>query len=375
MGLYLALIAANLIVGYSLNVNSNRRKRKYFCIFSAIILIFFAAMRDVSVGTDTSIFCSSYETIIQNDWAYYTVISDRYEFGFFALCKILGYISLSPQILVIFTSICIISAIYYLIYKNSEDPVLSIIIFIGFQYYASALNLMRQMLALAVLIIGYQKILKKRKYVLYVIFCLIASLFHKSAIIGVILVLPYIFNAKDIQGAILFFGLIFFLFLDSIFSFIANLVGYEQYLGSQFDTPNYFASVINFILFFAIYLFAIFNFKPSRRCRHDSKYEYKKGRGVVLLADQVDNSQLIAIMSIAIVFSFLSIRSIIFERVGLYFQVFIILLIPNIISTLCNSKRQFYKVLIITVAIAYCVIVLTFRPEWTNVVPYKFFWE
>ena len=373
MGLYLAIIAINLIVGYVMDINSDRIKRKRFCIFSAFILIFFAAMRDVSVGRDTSLFCASYETIINNDWSFYSSISDRYEFGFFALCKILGYLSDSPQLLIVVTSICIISAIYYLVYKNSKDLVLSIIIFIGFQFYATSLNLMRQMLALSILIVGYQNFLKKKKYVLYTIICLIACLFHKSAIMGVALVLPFIFDTKEIQGFIFFCGLMVFLFLDLIFSHIANSVGYEQYLGSEFDTPNYFAAVLNFVIYFIFYLFSIFSYKQARKDGYNTTSVFKKGNCDVVRLGYVNDGKLIVIISIALVFLLLSIRSIIFERAGLYFEIFVIILIPNMIETQHKSKRLFFRMIIIILAITYCIVVLSLRPEWTSVVPYKFF--
>ena len=98
--------------------------------------------------------------------------------------------------MLVFNIICL-SIMYYVI-KDSDNIMLSIMIFIGCGvlevYYGSG---MRQMLAMVIFFLAYFKYLKNNKYIRYYLLMLIAFLFHDIAIIA--MVLPIIKKIYDVM--------------------------------------------------------------------------------------------------------------------------------------------------------------------------------
>lgn len=80
---------------------------------------------------------------------------------FYSFMKILTYISEDPQFMLIITSVIVALSFSIFIYKNSINPLMSFIMFIGLRYYSFTLTGLRQAIAWSIILISYQFIKEK----------------------------------------------------------------------------------------------------------------------------------------------------------------------------------------------------------------------
>ena len=130
---------------------SKRKKRKYLVLaFTAIIVL--AAMRSWTVGIDLrNQYAKAYQLIAKMPWSAWDNL--RYEWGYFAYCKTLSYISTDIHFFIAITALLTCASVGYFIYKNSEDVVMSTFLYVAlcqmFMYYTG----LRQVLAISILLV------------------------------------------------------------------------------------------------------------------------------------------------------------------------------------------------------------------------------
>lgn len=155
---------------------NDKRDRIAMSWLMLFVAVFIAAFRS-KVGMDYL----SYERIfnIVNRQDSYSDI----EVGYRALCRFVGWIGGSSQMMFAIMSITTI-LIFYESYKRlSSDLVLSLSIFILLgQMYLNTFNAIRQCLAVAVFMFSIRYIINK-EYLKYLLCVFIASLFHTTALI------------------------------------------------------------------------------------------------------------------------------------------------------------------------------------------------
>lgn len=352
MLIYIFLIVIMLLLGIIMKPNSNKKNKKFYIFIVYGMLILVGALRNYTVGTDTAQYTSSYKIIKYISFSEYSKL--RFEFGFFALCKILNYISESPQILLIITSFIIYGTIGWFVYRNSQDIVMSSILFVTLNYYGIYLSAMRQAIAIALVLISL-KYLYQRKYVRYVLGVIAASLFHQTAIIMLILILfrNMKFKTKYLY-IIIGVAALSFCFANKLFELVAKVFAiYESYSKSGFFESNYFAALLNSLVSLVVLVTGIL-------CGYLSQNE--------------DYSLNAFVMSISFIFYVISMKISIFSRATIYFSIFTILWLPNTVSTIKNSKqRVLIKYCILIFSLMYWIVIAKYRPEWHGVVPYKTF--
>ena len=350
MGIYLLILILLFIIGDIIKPNKSVKNKKIYMIIAFIILGGVAAIRSSSVGTDTDQF-TLFFCIVQERTILDVVNSIRYEVGFVVLCKVLGFITTSPQILIIVTSIFINGVITLFIYKESKDVVFSIILYIALNYYFSYMNIMRQALAISIILLGYILFLKKNKKILFILSVMLASAFHTTAI----LVVAILFF-KDIKYKMSHYiitvitSLIAFLLAPQLFMLASRLLNsYSVYVNSVFYESNYFVAVFIFLINFTMLTVSFFsNRKENRRL-----------------------SKLLIISSIAVISSAIGIRITLLGRMANYFNIYNIVLLPNAIQNNTNKiTRKSVYLLALIFSVAYFLILLKYRPEWYQVIPY-----
>lgn len=137
-------------------------------------------------------------------------------------------------------SIVINSVFFSYISKHTKYKFTALLIFLTtLNYFYFNIEIQREALAVAVALIIY-KYLKKKQYLYYYIGCIIAFLFHVSAV--ALLLLPgifYLFKYKDKKSFILLLALLI-VGLCSLNSYISFFAGFEYLSGmvNQFDNYN-----------------------------------------------------------------------------------------------------------------------------------------
>lgn len=361
MIIYLFLIIV-VLLSLFFNIDKIDKLKKIWIIIIFFILTVISAIRSVNVGVDTIQYYDAFKKI--SLLSFNQSMNTRYEIGFFYLVKLISCITSNPQIFLAIISFFIIPCIGRFIYKNSQNVVFSTLLYVLFNIYFFNLTGMRQSLALVFLLKAYEYI-KSDNTKKFIIYTVIASLFHSSAIIFLILLaLKKIKYKKKYYFLTIFISIVAFIFLKPIFIAIANIIGkYSGYIDSKdFGVSNYFGSLFQFLLTFAVYSFCIFMyFANSKKQKNNSHNYFDIG---------------LWLLSLNVICQFMAMKMNIIGRMNQYFWIYSIILIPNLILLEKKSKkRMLLCVTIIFLALLYWFIVGIYRPEWNGAIPYSTFFS
>lgn len=342
------IIGSIIFIFTLINFFLKRKKliNKVLVFISAIILIFFAANRALDVGTDTYGYYTNFQFIefegssrtyqgIQIGWYYFNLfINSCFDYDIYM------YIVYS----------IIIGLICYVSYKESKLPLLSILLFILLYFYFHSFNGMRQYVAISIVFYAYSYLAKgnKKKYISVV--C-IASLFHFTAL----LMLPLLYIDKvKISPFVVYIAVVFSFIIGIKYSdLMTGIIPYLTYIsvlneGVTGYLDNYggersFAS--NFIInsvFLVTYYFS----------------KDKRNTWLILYLLFILGNNLLGAGGFA-------------NRIFWYFQIAMLIIIPN---TIKNIKRPFlsfcYYLIILIYSFGIYYISLSLNAS--EVVPYSF---
>lgn len=335
----------------------NYKVKEYAIIF---IIIFIAAIK-MNFGSDYW----SYSVIYNKSLDLYSSVSDiissrggiigsgLYVISFILklFTQYLGWDSmLENNLIFIVVSIFSTCIVFRQIRKNSLNFEWSIAVYFFMGYFMIANNILKQQVAMALIMISYDYLIEK-KYVRYILICFLACLFHSTALIPSI-VFPIIglikLNDKVIKiisgvcigimallpYSIKFFSNITFLvdekYIDNFTSYSNSLVGRIYVIGS---------------LVVYIYIFSV--------CY--------KNRGNIL--GKYDKSvSYLSLLAVGIFINFISINFWLAIRISLYFYQFVILALPNFIEKAEISKVVKRNIKIIL--LLFCIFYVAF--SWDN---------
>ncbi len=180
MGVYIFLLIGTVLVGIPLcSEKCGRSGRLIYCCAAAAVFMFISAVR-YQVGYDFSLYGGTYYNIA---FMYPDEISQlKMEKGFLMPLYVLGIEFESYYTVFIYTSLIIYSAVFFLIYKNSSCPWISVTAYLCMGLFFNSLCFIRQVIA--ALIVTYALKYADRKFsARFFVMILAASLFHWSALI------------------------------------------------------------------------------------------------------------------------------------------------------------------------------------------------
>lgn len=305
-------------------------------LFSVLVIqeILFLGTRATTVGVDTARYAYVFENIFRYEF--------RYERGFTLFVKLIRQLTADESVfLLVAAAICLLP-IGFVIYRFSQMPYLSWYIFICMFYFSFFFSGMRQSIAMALLFIAFY-LLVKNKPIWAVAVVLLASTFHLSSITFLLLVLLYKHKMKKWEFFVFVPAyLLIFLFRSPIFNIILRIM-YEDY--EQVETNAYTWMSIQLILFLLLYFF---NF--------------------TLREDRVRQLALTS-MTIGCAFILLTSVGTNVLRVANYFNIFMVLLIPNSMRAIPKKLRPFVVLAGIGVLTVFYIIHLQNNPY--SIIPYR----
>ena len=191
--IYLLCFAFSIFFCYLGYKNENKKiSNRIFSILAILIPAILAGLRDTSIGTDVEVYLTVAHKLAQNynDFFEYCSILDLeflYKAMVFFVTKIFGSINM-----VMFIQHFIICTLFFIGAKNFKEKANPIITFSLFllMYYNISLNIMRQFMAMSIVFYAY-KFVKEEKFLKYLFYVLLATLFHSSAIISLVIYLLY----------------------------------------------------------------------------------------------------------------------------------------------------------------------------------------
>lgn len=211
----------------------NKCKDKYvFRYIIAILLIFFAGFRSLSVGTDTINYFDNFEIIDKT-----LSIETKHPFEFLfqllnLICALVLDVNNGFRLLLVLCSMIIVINFMIVNKKMSDNEKLSFLIFYLFAGYLSSFNQLRQCVAISFLFLAFLSA-NKQNLSSYIAYVILACLFHKSAIVF----LPVYFVLKCNKEKLLYLiyaitivmFLILMLYYNQILKVFCNLLNYDYF--------------------------------------------------------------------------------------------------------------------------------------------------
>lgn len=319
MLIYIGMTALAILFAFFSTKTENRVKKTIFFILTLLPFIIVSSIR-YDVGTD---FSFRYST------DFYKVADgikiENLEPGFILLIKFCLIFSRNSQILFFVTSALITFFVISEIFKNSKNICYSILLFFIGTFFFLSLNMVRQFLAMSIILFCYRFLFEKKKYVFFLMGVIIAFTIHSSSIIMVILLsLKKKLFAQPIFLAI---AVILILILEtnimSILSPIIENTRFDVYLIGKYakGDPSYLGILVNTFLYAYMYII----------------YRIKKKRGEENLKEDIF---LLNIQGIALLTMSMTAVHILFARISSYFSIFQIISIPYFTETLKIQYKQ-----------------------------------
>lgn len=340
--------------------NRNDNLRKAYIVVISIILILQSGLRNVAVGEDTYTYFLAFKEISRMSWSNIEgSFNDYIRFGigkdpgFMIFQKLFQYITIDFQWFLVFIAVFFFTSFGVFLYKNTtsiSDCIIAYVVYSVMFYTFYSYTGLRQTIAMAILLLGYEFI-KRKKLVWFTLMIIVASFFHKSALIFLLFYgLTYIKKTKILVWSVLI-SFPFLVFFSSKISyyFIALTGSYSEYESTDKYKPFTFVG-----LMLVLTLIAALN--------HDAIVKDNKWKKFYFISFSM------AIFFMAFVFEIHG-----YMRVVQYFSFFMILLIPEILNSLERfSKKLKYGISIVTISI---FIGLFLKVNLSQEVKYAFFWQ
>ena len=188
---YYFMLAITMIVVtiYSRKDNSKVIERicvsKRVSIIIGIALVLFAGLRSYSVGADTLAYLYHFNNVMLTPFDA-LLLKYRYDIGFYYFTWFISHITKNYTIYLLLIEAIYIFSVSKFIESESTNQIWSYFIFFCFALYTFSFSTIRQTLAISYCLLSYISFKpKEKKWILSACLLVLASMFHKSAVIFV----------------------------------------------------------------------------------------------------------------------------------------------------------------------------------------------
>ena len=384
MIIYFVLAGFIPLYGFLTHANRNnfRKKQFVFVVFGIMTLI--SALRASTIGIDLDLhYAKNYELISSVNWSDIPIFATlkQYEVGYCYFTKLLTYISTDVQFYIIFTSVVIYGVHGYFFYKKSEDVILSSSLFMFFCLFYMYMNIVRQAVAVSILLMAYLIFSESKKkvhnYVVFVLLVILASGFHSSAILCLVYLL---FDKLKFTKIHMLLGIVvtalIYVGYSSVYKFALSILGgndkYSSYLDSEeygvgyMNLQSIYYVIITLGAFLLGYYILVWKDKTSHKLFAKQEYKVKSNESFMLYMSFIAFACRLLIFKMSII-----------TRFTFYFIPFVLILYPYAISKFKRrSNRIILNLTVYGVCLIYFVwVTLSNADTLYGVVPYEFFWQ
>ena len=363
MAVYIVEILFVLFVGGLLY--SKKISRKTFLTLSFFMMALILGLRGENVGEDTAHYIDVFERVNYISWktlftsgtdvVYETIwnVDRSMEVGYLLLNKIIRIFTSNAQWLLIIVAFATCFLMAKFVYDNCKKVFLPTYIILCESFYMQSFNLARQTLAISVGLQAYTilKENKKNSIIKAIATIFIAFLFHKSAIILLLLIPLWLIKDDRKWMTYIIMGSVISPFLITALSKLILIV-VPRYAG-YFENNYWNTSVGGVAVLWIIELFEIIYI-----CR-----KYKNNDGKEVFIATVCTILYVSLELVALKFT-------VFTRITLYFRIFLIFLFPYFAKYLLKSTRLIYQIGLIGI-----LTIFFLRYASTPARLYYFFWQ
>lgn len=326
------------------------KKNRIVCMLTGLQLFLTAALRATTVGGDLENYVPAFLTISEIPWSELWMYP--WEYGYVLLNKILSFVSSDERVLLVGVGLLVTVGYVRFIRSYSKTAWLSLFLLITLGYYISSLSMLRQSLAIVCVLNSIQYV-ENRNFKKFTLWVLAAMLFHYTAIAFFLL-----YPLSRFRVSIGYFVcLLSFAFLFSVFAgkfVLLQLIEkyYSIYEGKVISGEGY-----NMLLLLLAITFSGLLIR---------QYNHIKNRRFDLLCQM---------LILACCLQLFSMQFSLFSRVVLYYQIAIVIFIPETLSFIKDRYlASFGKIVVSAGAVCY-LIWIYFANNSSGILPYAFFWE
>lgn len=354
MTVYFALyfLIALFSILYSARCKTEKTRNALLCWTVFFLVFLLLALRNETMGVDllskdmTGGYLVAYDALAKKPWS---VIFDgylNYEAGYIFLNKLVALLSGGNR--QVFLAVCALGSLLpvaYMIYRNSDTPAFSFLIYMGLPVFLLLYSGLRQSLAIGLTFLSI-RFIQKRKPIPFILLVLAASQFHYSAYLFLLAYPIYYLRMNTALRVVSVFVLpVVFLLRHPLFSILSKLLKQNAAVDDN-------GAVTLFLVFFAIYFFCfIFT---------DESEEQNGYTNLFFLACFCQ--------------AFGSVNSIA-VRVGYYFMMPLALLLPKAVDSMRVEQERRLAKIVIAACFALYGLYAIYSSTWAEANPYHWFWE
>lgn len=345
--LFLFILVIILYVLFNFN-KKNNLSNLIFLRICFVLFFILSSIRGYEIGTDTIMYVNLFSKCANGGWDVFSWDS-YFEPLYLILNIIIGLFSKSNRFFIVVISFILNYAVYKFIKNNSKNYFFSVLVYIGMLFFYTSMTMLRQFIAIIICLYA-TKYAKEKKLFSFIICVCIAFGFHSSALLALLYYPCYNLKySKKYIFIIIFACLLSALFLEPLVNIFMNLIGRTNYYTDRFGSEN-----ISNVLFFIIYLlFSIFIILEKKNNQNiPSSYVY--------------------IFLFAMGFNFIAINMNIIGRGAEYFNIFSLIVIPNVLNDIKFKNNKFiFELIFFVFLLLYSSSIIYLRPNWNSAYNYN----
>ena len=370
IGLLLYLFAISLIARILIKEKSRQDTIILKFVLGAMFLI--CSLRGTYVGIDTYGYKSIYEITAAIPWNNFDYV--YFEYGYILLMKLFILLGAPFNVFLMGVYAVVFIPIYFFLKRYSKNVVMSLLVYICFTFFTFNLTGIRNSMGLSICLLAFM-FLEKKNFKSLIITCALIFLafgFHKSAIVFVMVIIAAYFPFELKTSWIYVLCSVILIYQPALVFNFAN-----DYMDRHVAKSGSLELGGAFIFYLVIEVMAIFVY--SNISERSASFAAMQGDSIEVkekseISRKSSEHTFMHVIYFAIL-SFLVVgnnNSLI--RAAMYFQIFIVVLLPNTLEQLDKKSRLILKTLLsIFLIVFYYLTVL--KTNTYNIEPYMFFWE
>ena len=339
---YGLILWTGILYGGIKHVRLKDKKKTFVCLaFLSTVLL--QSLRAEYVGGDMVQYLRGYTASARGGWLDPVF---NFELIFRILIHTLAVFHVPRQGFIAIMSVLCQAPVFYFFYKRAKNPCLSILIYFTFGLFTFSFSGIRQMIAIGLFLLAVLQA-EDEQWLKFTALILLAAMFHKSALIGIVV---WPLSKIKVKNHIVHF-LMLGAFIVEIFMAPAIIQVAATLFGS-YNTIQFTGAYACFLLYALIW------FMSSLLIRCDAPWNLY-----------------INCMYLAAAIQCLGLYHMNIGRVGYYFAFFECLLIPESIEK--STRSKFLKMVLYCGCVVFCLLYFYKNTGWgyLGVSPYVLFWK
>lgn len=296
--------------------------KKWQAVIGGLLIFLYGALRASTVGGDVAGYFDDFRTDMRMSYADILNASSSYTQSrdpvFHLTLKLLSHVWADPQIMLIAIAAVVAVGFTLFVYKSSSNLLLSFLMFICLRIFDFTLSGLRQSIAMGIVWLSIAFI-DGKKPMRFILTVLIASLFHSSALVFLIAYpLSKLRRVRWVLGISAAFLAVNFVTGNALIHALAQLPGLSRYAGYLKGIENQ-SGMTTLLMQVGILIFSFFFKKQMEK-------------------DEPRTAFFFNMYIVGLVFTFLGFDFANIFRIGYYFIIYMVVLLPAAINSQRDNK-------------------------------------